>query len=515
MAAVLRLAWLGSVPGPLSHDEAVKGYDAWSVLHTGRDQYGERFPLVFRAIGDYREAAMPYLIAVSEAVFGPTDFAVRLPAALAGVALVGATFLLGSELGGRRVGLAAAGILAVSPWGVQISRLAFRAGLVPLCVTVGLWLFLRAIRRGGTLVPAGAVLGLSLHTYLGARAFLPLLLLGITLVYRRELLARPRATLFGAAALALVAAPLLLWGLGNRADFFGHAGASAGWREAGGALPFVAQTARKYAAYLGPGNLMLHGDPYPVPSTGRFGVLYWPEVPLFLAGVVLLVRRHRPGDVLLMWWLLTFPLAPAFTEGSPPDWLRSSSGLPVFELIAALGLVHLAAVLAPHLRSYRPWLPRALSCALALGLALNVAWFLHDYALRFPNRAAWAFHDGMRSAVHEVAAREGGYERVVLPGRIPAIHDYYLFYARYDPSALRRGPLVDPAPPGAWADVRGWGDGRYQVCDPRLCCTTGSLCLVEGRDPDLPPPVAQVRDRTGRVAYTIVAGTSVHVSTER
>jgi len=232
---VLRLAWLGSIPAGLSHDEAVKGYDAWSVLHTGRDQYGERLPLVFRGIGDQREALLPYLIVASEAVFGPTDFAVRLPGALAGIALVGAVFLLGRETLGARAGLVAAVLLAVAPWAVQVSRLAFRAGLLPLTTTLGLWLFLRAVRRGRGFFLAGLVLGLGLHTYLAARVFLPLLLAGLIVIERRRLLAAstgclrqrvPIVTLL--AGFAVMAAPLALWGLLHPAEFLGHAAASAG-----------------------------------------------------------------------------------------------------------------------------------------------------------------------------------------------------------------------------------------------------------------------------------------------
>lgn len=514
-AAVLRLAALGSIPNGLSHDEAVKGYDAWSVLRTGRDQYGERFPIVFRAIGDEREAAMPYLIVLSEAVFGPTDFAVRLPAALAGVALVLGTYLLGGELLGRRAGLLAAALLTISPWHVQISRLAFRAGLTPVCVVFGLWLFLRGLRRGGPLVPAGAVLGLSLHTYLGARAFLPLLLAGMTVLYRGELRARPRAAVAGAATLGLVAAPLLIWGITHRADFVGHAGASAGWREAGDALPFARQSARKYAAYLGPGNLVLHGDPYPVPSTGRFGVLYWPALPLFAAGVILLARRGRPHDRLVLWWLLAFPLAPALTEGRPPDWLRSSTGLPVFELITAGGCVAAWTGMraggggrptpSSSRSGGRVHSARLAAALFAVAIAVNTAVFLYDYSVFFPGRSAWAFHDGIAPAMRRLAALEPGFDQVVLPKRIPAIHDSYLFYSRYDPRRLHAEGLDDVAPPGAWADVRGFG--KVRVCDPHACCAAGAICLVEGRDAAWPAPLAEIRDRTGRVAYSIVVGT--------
>lgn len=508
VAAALRLVALGVIPAGLSHDEAVKGYDGWSIIHTGRDQYGERFPLIFRAIGDYREAIMPYLIAFSIAVLGPTDFAVRLPAALAGVALVAGVYLLGRELFDQWAGLLAAAFLAISPWHVQVSRLAFRAGLTPVCITFGLWLFIRAVRRGRSLVPGAVVLALSLHTYLAARAFLPLLLLGLVAVYRSALLARPRAAAWAAVAMVVVALPLLLWGARHPADFIGHAGESAGLEEAGGAAAYLFDAGRKYAAYFGPDNLLLQGDPYPVPSTGRSGVLHWPQAPLLLVGLAILLRRRRPADQLALWWLAVYPLAPAFTDGTPPDWLRSTTGLPLFELITAVGAVATWRWLSARRTAdgdrwwSRPWLPAALFGALLLA---NGAWFLHDYTMRFPDRAAWAFHDGVAEAVRLLAEREAGYQTVVLTNTVPAIHDFYLFYSRYDPHRLQREGLDDRAPPGAWADVRGFG--KYRVCDPRLCCRTGSLCLVEGHDRALPEPLARIADRTGRIAFTIVVGT--------
>ena len=515
LAGVLRLVALGSIPGPLSHDEAVKGYDAWSILHTGRDQYGARLPLVFRGIGDYREPAMPYLIVVSEAVFGPTAFAVRLPAALSGIALVLGVYLLGSETFDRRAGMLAALLLAISPWHVQVSRLGFRSGLAPVCITFGLWLFLRALRRGGSLVPAGAVLGLSLYTYLGARAFLPLLVIGMVAIYGRTLWLRPKRVLAGLAALAAVAAPLGLWAVLHPAGFAGHTGDSFGWREAGGPLAFAGQAAAKYAAYLGPGNLVLHGDPYELPSTARFGVLYWPELLPFLAGVALLLLRRGRADCLVLWWLLVFPIAPALTDGPPPDWLRSSTGLPVFELVTAAGAVWLWDRLGQRIAEERlEWTrlrgiiaSRGAIWLAAFALAVNVAFFLRDYTTRFPARASWNFNDGMDEAVRVLTAMGARYDVIVLTNDIPAIHDYYLFYSRYDPRLLHAQGLDDQASPGEWADIRGFGNVR--VCAPRDCCATGAVCLVRGEDTSLPPPRTEIRDRTGRVAFTIVEGGAV------
>jgi 4-amino-4-deoxy-L-arabinose transferase-like glycosyltransferase len=506
VAALLRLAWLGSLPAGLSHDEVVKGYDAWSVLHTGRDQYGERFPLVFRGIGDQREALMPYLIAAGEAVLGPTDLAVRLPAALAGIALVGALFLLGREAYGARAGLVAAALLAISPWHVQVSRLAFRAGLLPLTTVLGLWLFLRALRRGRGMFIAGLVIGLGLHTYLAARMFLPLLLVGLVAIYHRSLWRcagpdarwwrRPIVPLM--AGVGVMALPLAVWGLLHPAEFIGHAAESAGH---GGPLQQVADALGRYGAYVGPRHLLTAGDPYPVPSTGRFGLLYWPVLPFVLIGLVRLAVRRSRADLLLLWWLATYPIPSALTRGSHPDWLRAACGIGVWELIAGCGVI--AAL--DWLRARVP--PMALrtgGVTLAALIAVNAGWFFWDYTQRFPDRAAWAFTDGAREAVRLTAALEGGYDRVVLPAQVPAVHDVYLFYSRYDPGQLHRDALEDVAGPGEWADVRGFG--RHRVCDPALCCSAGDLCLVRGSWSGSGDVLAEVPDRTGRIAFTIVAG---------
>jgi 4-amino-4-deoxy-L-arabinose transferase-like glycosyltransferase len=510
-SAALRLIWLGSIPAGLSHDETVKGYDAWSVLQTGRDQYGDWFPLVFRGIGDQREALLPYLIVLSEAVLGPTDLAVRLPTALAGIALVGVLFLLGRELFGTRAGLIAAALLAVSPWHIQVSRLAFRAGLLPLTTALGLWLFLVALRRPRLMLPAGLVLGLGLHTYLSARVFLPLLLVGVLVIYRDPLLraadqggrgwwggiwTRPATQLlvgFGSMAL-----PLAVWGLLHPAEFVGHAAESAG---NGSPAWQVVDVLGRYLTYLGPRHLLTQGDPYPVPSTGRFGVLYWAVLPFAVIGLARLALRRRPGDLLVVWWLLIYPIPAALTRGAHPDWLRATCGIGVWELLSAVGAV---AALDSATARWSASAVRVSVAALAALVIANAGWFLWDYSLRFPDRAAVAFNDGAAEAVRRLVEREPGYTRVVLPAGVPAVHDIYLFYARYDPRRLHREGLEDAAAPHDWADVRGFG--AYRVCAPAECCGPGDLCLVRGVWAGSGDVLDEIRDRTGRVAFTIVAG---------
>ena len=67
-----------------------------------------------------------YLTAPSLALLGATDFAARLPAVLAGTALIPVGYLLGREVAGRLGGL----FVAALPRGPPVARRLVAAGLV-------------------------------------------------------------------------------------------------------------------------------------------------------------------------------------------------------------------------------------------------------------------------------------------------------------------------------------------------------------------------------------------------
>src|SRR5512146_3517555 len=80
-AALLRFINLNAMPPALNWDEVSHGYNAYSILTTGKDEWGVSFPTIFRAYGDYKLPAYIYLTAVSEKFLGVDAFAVRLPSA--------------------------------------------------------------------------------------------------------------------------------------------------------------------------------------------------------------------------------------------------------------------------------------------------------------------------------------------------------------------------------------------------------------------------------------------------
>src|SRR3990167_8598168 len=81
IASVLRLWQLGKVPSSPDWDEVALGYNAYSILQTGRDEYGKFLPIVLRSFDDYKPALYVYLAIPAIKLFGLNVFAVRLPSA--------------------------------------------------------------------------------------------------------------------------------------------------------------------------------------------------------------------------------------------------------------------------------------------------------------------------------------------------------------------------------------------------------------------------------------------------
>lgn len=166
LAAALRFYQLESIPG--------FGYDEGTIARLGRQIVsGDRFAV---GIQPYFGPLLIYLIAASYKLFGVSIIATRLPVALLSSLMPLAAHLLAREVTGRwKAGVAAAYLVAVSPWHVFFGRFAWDGNISPLFLTLYYYLLLAASResigaRRRMLHAGGAFLCLGLtlngHPYL-------------------------------------------------------------------------------------------------------------------------------------------------------------------------------------------------------------------------------------------------------------------------------------------------------------------------------------------------------------
>jgi len=361
VATGLRLYRLPELPLGLHYDEAANGILAGEIAR------GVKTPIFIPSYTG-KEVLFFYWTALWMKLLGATPLALRLSAALAGVATVVATVWAAREmlrgvatlpldLEGRRdadwVALLTGAFLATSFWHLILSRYGFRAVTQPLmqALTVGaLWRGLseeRGDRRRRSvfwLILGGLCCGLTAYTYLAARAFpIPLVAALLTLLVAdrgRRRLRQGQLALFVAVA-ALTLAPLAYYWLTHPGSFLNRTQqvAAASWAEAWAG----------FRACLG--MFFLRGDPgvrFNLPRRPLFDPV---TAVLFLLGIVVLFKSQITGRksssdplhlascvfllTLLPIMLLPSALAP---DGIPPSNLRTVGLLPFIYVFPALAL---------------------------------------------------------------------------------------------------------------------------------------------------------------------------------
>lgn len=102
LAFSLRIFQSGQIPGGFHADEAALSYNAYSLLQTGKDEYGKSFPLLLKSFGDFKPALYSYLDIPFIKIFGLNEFAARLPSALFGSLTIISVYLLIVEITKKR-----------------------------------------------------------------------------------------------------------------------------------------------------------------------------------------------------------------------------------------------------------------------------------------------------------------------------------------------------------------------------------------------------------------------------
>src|SRR5688572_21785335 len=129
LAAALRILWLGSIPSGFFRDEAAIGYNIYSIVKTGMDEYGLTYPLVFRSFEVFFLPLYFYLSTPIIWLLGLSEFATRLLSSISGIFAVYAAYLIAKEIWNEKVGVLTAFILAITPWHIFYSRGTFEGNL--------------------------------------------------------------------------------------------------------------------------------------------------------------------------------------------------------------------------------------------------------------------------------------------------------------------------------------------------------------------------------------------------
>ncbi len=547
---VLRVVRLHDVPAGFHQDEACEGYDAYSILTTGRDHHGNFLPIAMQGFNDYRAPLFDYSLVPLVGLFGLKVGVVRLGAALWGsVDLAAITVTAGLMLGWP--GAAAVAVLgALSPWHLELSRYGIETTTAWATISLAVMCFFLWLRWRNPqwLILSGGCFGLSLYAYAVTGAFTPLMIGLLAAFYWRELKPAWRNAAIALGLVALMAVPQAVLILRHPElqarfhilylfDFMKNCPECPGGPgTANSSLLYrLVNFAANWLSYFTPSFLFLtgdRGDHATLVHPPGFGELL-PEQAILIAfaALALIIPRHRKLALLLLGWLviatvpaaltlplgawspeprehptpwvlLTYPvhnvpLTPALLL-SHPDSRHDLMALAPWLLLSALGFVVML-----ELTRRVPGLAIAAAALLAAGTIFHAARFVRSYFVDYPVIAAPYFQYGMEEVAGDIARLWDGRESVVVTDKVLEPYIYLLFFGPYPPSRFQRQPVYYRRA-GLSAPVAAFD--HYAFLDPQFAYgkLKHGIFVYPGIEV-LPAPAAiTVRYPDGRLAFSII-----------
>lgn len=433
LAAVLRFWNLSNVPPTASMDEASIGYNAYSVLKTGKDEYGE-FPLISqRGYDDWRRSTYLFLTIPFVAALNLQVVAVRLPATILSIITIWAVYNIVLYIFAKRssqailTALTSSLFLAISPWHAYISRLGHESNAYLSFFVFGLLAFLFFFQRKKNIFVSIVFFTLSMISYYAGQVFIPVFIAGLIVIYRdqlKSLVISNKKSLLTVVVCSLALIPLVLF-IFSPANLIRYQGTSTfdfSQKKIVNAKIFV----NNYISHFKPTWLFTNSgnESFKVPN---MGLVYTWELPLVLLGIFSLVRSKIEGNSkkLLFLWLLLSPL-PAAIATQAPHAMRSYALAPVLSILAGFGFTYVLTRLT-RIKN----LTFILLCILVI---VSLKSFYINYFGIFPKEQSKSFHYALSKAIPFVLVNQNRYERIVFSNRDNLYQSYmvFLYYSRFD-----------------------------------------------------------------------------------
>jgi 4-amino-4-deoxy-L-arabinose transferase-like glycosyltransferase len=487
LAALLRLTFLNTHMNALYGDEISIGYNAWSILHTGKDEFGKFLPLQFESWGDQKNPVYIYLVALCEIPLGLTSWSVRVPSALAGVLAILLTYLLTKQIfkltqnaykntapqaqeqsptdnTTEKIALIAGLLLTLNPWHLHISRGGYEANVA---LTLGLlgahylckW-FIQIQETRRTTFSKSFFLSLvffilAMYTYYTTKMFVPLLIVLLwvwgyyqiktTLLNKSDYLhmAARYIALFALCCIPIIYLAFFANGQSRFAkiNIFNNPKITEQVNEQRSISPLTPSLKKivsnkpilwirdffyYYFDNLSGDFWYIHGDSTLRYGIGDHGMFYLIEAPFLLAGILFMFRNNKRAALLLLAWLLLAPIPTSLVGKS--YGLRSIAMLPIPMIFTAYGLIHLAT--SPSLRRFT----KPIYVTSGILLAVSTIYFLLRYCCIYPVYGYY-WYDGMqKDAVTYALENTQNYDNIIISKYYGKTEMYFAFYEKMDPA---------------------------------------------------------------------------------
>ena len=442
LGAYFRFANLEGNPNGLYVDEASSAVNAWSILQTGKDEYGKSYPLVFRFLGSYTPPLYTYITSIPMFLNGFSITSVRLTSAVSGVFLILVFYFLIRSLNitkSQLVLLASTALFAISPWGIFYSRIGYEINLAFFLYVLGVLFLWLGFKNPKYLISGLIFLSLSTNAYHSERLLSHITVLCFFILFRKTFFKDKNLKVLTVGFLfyILILLPQIL-------IFFTPANTSRGFglfysveltrqiheldflpvflsAEVAFAREFISQ----YLAYFSPRNLFFQGDSDLQRSIPEISVFYPWMVFFYLAGLLSLIKTAKSTPPKFILLLLMLAPIPAALTGDPFSTQRALPLLLPIMLTITLGL-----------DKFFQWKIKLASMLILVFIIFSMLYLYRSLAVLLPNERAKIWGYGFKELSDEIK-KYPDKKFLIDTERIKPAYIELAFYLKISPEKLQ------------------------------------------------------------------------------
>ena len=432
-------------------DEIDAGYQAYSLMETGRDYKGHLLPLYAQSFSEWRAPMMMYAMIPFIKIFGLNEWGVRSMAAFFGIlSILGFYFLLIKTGIKNKLALITIFLLTILPWHIQYSRSGFEITLMSNLIIWGIYFLIDYLskRKSYKLYISALLLSLSFYTYNTANIYVPLLLLiifGVKKIISKEKVFKSALKLL--VIMFILSLPILyqiFWGQGSdrfkKVSLFNNEGLVSEINEYRNQQnnSFISKVFYNKAIYsiriIGANYLNAFssdflfgmGDVTFRHSLHKVGNLFWIYCVFLIVGLIyfILNKKKKFGDYLMMGFLIISPIPSSLTMDGAYHATRLF--LMVFPLcyLSAIGLNKIF-----EFRKILGWLT-------IFVLILEFVYFQFYYWKSYRLESWRWWHFGYKELIQTVDKEKDNYKNIFIENTYEPGLPRFLFWSKYNPKKI-------------------------------------------------------------------------------
>jgi len=463
LGLILRFIFLGQIPLSMHRDEAFFAYNAYSILKTGSDISGQLLPLhlesFFMSPAGYSYFAVPFIF-----IFGLSDMAARIPSALFGVLTIPLIYFLTLNLFNKNknnhiLGLVSAFLIAISPWHINLSRVATENILVTFFIMLAILLYLNFVNTQKIIfiIASFVSFGITLLLYQAPRAFLPLFIPVMFLLFKTPksfIKIKIEYVLFIVViilpVILILLSPELSWRI-TSLSIFNHSETKLVLNEqlttdSVQGLPYIISRifhnklvafgfliSENFFKHLSFDFLFLDAgfpDRYRIP---HMGLLHIFELPLLLAGIFFMFKKYIKIGVFLVSWIILGIFGASLTSDDIPNLQRIVIILPALILFSSYG----ALSIYEFILNKKLIIRYVFLVLIFFVVIFSVSYYLVQYYFQGKVYRTWYRQDGYEQMVDVVNKLLPNYDHVLITDRESTPAVFFMYYGKYDPKVLQ------------------------------------------------------------------------------